>query len=178
MTERKIILYISQSADGYIADCNKSVDWIEGENQEYNSDYGYNDFIKNIDTIILGNTTYKQIANELSPDNWVYKELTSYVFTNEKNKDTDDIKFVNEDVTSFIEKLKKQKGKDIWICGGADIANQCIKKNIIDEYHITTIPIILGNGIRLFSQDNPKIKLSLKDVKNENGLVECIYVKR
>lgn len=121
MTERKIILYISQSLDGFIADSNKSVDWIAGENQEH---YGYNHFIKNIDTIILGNNTYKQIATELSPDEWVYKGLTSYIFTNEKNKDTDDIKFINEDIITFIEKLKKQKGK------------------------------------------------------KENGLIECIYVKR
>ena len=47
MTERKIILYISQSLDGFIADSNKSVDWIAGENQEHNGDYGYNHFIKN-----------------------------------------------------------------------------------------------------------------------------------
>lgn len=178
MTERKIILYISQSLDGYIADNNKSVDWIAGENQEHYGDYGYNHFIKNIDTIILGNNTYKQIATELSPDEWVYKGLTSYVFTNEKSKDTDDIKFINEDIISFIEKLKKQKGKNIWICGGANIANQCINKNIIDEYRITTIPILLGRGIRLFNENNPQIKLSLKKVKKENGLIECIYVKR
>lgn len=178
MIERKIILYISQSLDGFIADSNKNVDWIKGENKKHISDYGYDNFIKNIDTIILGNNTYRQIVNELSPNKWVYKGLTSYVFTNEKNEDTDEIKFVNDDIISFIEKLKKQKGKDIWICGGANIANQCIKKNIIDEYHITTIPIILGDGIRLFNGDNSQIKLSLKKVKNENGLVECIYVKR
>ncbi len=98
--------------------------WIAGENQEHYGDYGYNHFIKNIDTIILGNNTYKQIATELSPDEWVYKGLTSYIFTNEKNKDTDDIKFINEDIITFTEKLKKQKGK------------------------------------------------------KENGLIECIYVKR
>ena len=178
MAERKIILFISQSLDGFIADCSKSVDWIEGENKEYNSDYGYNHFIETIDTIILGNTTYRQIANELSPDKWVYEGLTSYVFTNETHTDTDEIKFVNEDIISFIEKLKKQKGKNIWICGGANIANQCIQKNIIDEYRITTIPVILGGGIRLFNEDNPMIKLRLKKVKKENGLIECIYVKR
>lgn len=178
MTERKIILYISQSLDGFIADSNKSVDWIEGENEEHNSDYGYDNFIKNIDTVILGRSTYSQIINELSPDKWVYKGLTSYVFSNEKNEDTNEIKFVNGDIISFLEKLKKQKGKDIWICGGANIANQCIEKNIIDEYHITTVPVILGKGIRLFSEDNSQIKLSLKEVRKENGLVECVYVKR
>ncbi|MDE5670410.1 MAG: dihydrofolate reductase family protein, partial [Eubacterium sp.] len=68
--------------------------------------------------------------------------------------------------------------KNIWICGGANIANQCIQKDIIDEYRITTIPVILGGGIRLFNENNPMIKLRLKKVKKENGLIECIYVKR
>lgn len=59
--KRKIILYISQSLDGFIADDNRSVDWILGNDEEYVSDYGYENFIKDIDTVILGATTYKQI---------------------------------------------------------------------------------------------------------------------
>ena len=52
-----------------------NVDWILGNNKEYLSDYGYETFIKDIDTVILGYNTYSQIINELSPDNWVYKDL-------------------------------------------------------------------------------------------------------
>ena len=93
--KRKVILYISQSLDGFISDNKGSVDWILGNNKEYIGDYGYNNFIKNIDTIILGANTYKQIKNELSPDKWVYEDLQSYVLTNEKIKDTINIKYVN-----------------------------------------------------------------------------------
>lgn len=175
---RTVVLYISVSLDGFIADNNAGVEWIEGQDENYNSDYGYDNFIRNIDTVILGYNTYRQITEELSPDEWVYKGLISYVFTSKKYKDTNEIKFVNEDITLFIEALKEQHGKDIWICGGADIANQCMKSNIIDEYHITTIPVILGKGIRLFEDDNPQIKLRLKELKQENGLIESVYVKR
>lgn len=73
--KRKVILYISQSLDGFIADSKGNVDWILGNNKEYLSDYGYETFIKDIDTVILGYNTYSQIINELSPDNWVYKDL-------------------------------------------------------------------------------------------------------
>ncbi len=93
--KRKVILYISQSLDGFISDNKGSVDWILGNNKEYIGDYGYNNFIKNIDTIILGANTYKQIKNELSPDKWVYEDLQSYVLTNEKIKVTINIKYVN-----------------------------------------------------------------------------------
>lgn len=63
--ERKVILYISQSLDGFIVDNKGSVEWIIGNNKEYASDYGYEKFIKNIDIVILGANTYKQIKNTL-----------------------------------------------------------------------------------------------------------------
>lgn len=176
--KRKIILYISQSLDGFIADNEGSVDWILGNNEDYASDYGYDNFIKNIDTIILGYNTYKQIVEELSPNEWAYKGLQSYVFTEKTIKSEEEIKFVNENIISFIKKLKKENGKDIWICGGANILNQLVKENLIDEYQITTVPVILGSGIRLFEEENKKIKLELKDTKIENGLIMGRYIKR
>lgn len=176
--ERKVILYISQSLDGFIADNKGSVDWILGNNEDYTSDYGYDNFIRNIDTVILGYNTYKQLIEELSPNEWVYKGLQSYVFTEKTINDVNDIKFVNEDIISFIKKLRKEKGKNIWICGGSNILNQLVKENLIDEYQITTVPVILGDGIRLFEEKNKKIKLELKETKIENGLIMGRYIKR
>lgn len=174
---RKTILYISQSLDGFIADKNGSVDRICGNDETYISDYGYEGFIKNIDTVVLGYNTYHQIISELSPDKWVYESFQSYVLTSKKMNDTDNIKFVNTPVTELLKKLKSEDGKDIWICGGAGIANQCIKENLIDEYHITTVPVILGRGIRLFSNSNEKIRLKMTETREENGLILAIYKK-
>lgn len=176
--KRKVILYISQSLDGFIADDNGSVDWILGNDEEYVSDYGYENFIKDIDTVILGATTYKQIKNELSPDKWVYENLQSYVLTREKIEDTPNIKYMSIEIKNLINKLQQENGKNIWICGGANLINQCVKENLIDEYQITTVPVILGNGIRLFEENNKNIKLELKDIKEENGLIMEIYTKR
>lgn len=176
--KRKVILYISQSLDGFIADSKGNVDWILGNNENYDSDYGYETFIKDIDTVILGANTYKQIKNELSPDKWVYENLKSYVLTNEIIEDTTNIKYVNMNIKELINRLQKEHGKNIWICGGANLVNQCVKEDLIDEYQITTVPIILGNGIRLFEANNKNIKLELKYTKEENGLILGIYAKR
>lgn len=48
---------------------------------------------------------------------------------------------------------------------------------MIDEYQITTVLVILGSGIRLFEEKNKKIKLDLKDTKEENDLIIGIYTK-
>lgn len=176
--KRKVILYISQSLDGFIADNAGNVNWISGNDKEYVSDYGYDAFIKNIDTVILGANTYNQIIKELSPDKWVYENLQSYILTNEKIKDTENIKYVTTNIKELINRLQQENGKNIWICGGANLVNQCIKENLIDEYQITTVPVILGNGIRLFEVNNQKIRLELKDTKEENGLILGIYTKK
>lgn len=176
--KRKVILYISQSLDGFIADSKGNVDWISGNNENYDSDYGYEIFIKDIDTVILGATTYKQITNELSPNKWVYENLQSYVLTRERIEDTPNIKYVNMNIKELINRLQKENGRNIWICGGASLLNQCVKENLIDEYQITTVPVILGSGIRLFEENNKKIRLELKDIKEENGFIIGIYTKR
>lgn len=175
--KRKVILYISQSLDGFIADSKGNVDWILGNNEDYDSDYGYETFIKDIDTVILGANTYNQIKNELSPDKWVYENLQSYVLTSEKIEDTTNIKYVNMNIKELINRLQQEHGKNIWICGGANLVNQCVRENLIDEYQITTVPVILGNGIRLFEESNKKIKLKFKEIKEENGLIMGIYTK-
>lgn len=176
--KRKVILYISQSLDGFIADSKGNVDWILGNNEDYDSDYGYEAFIKNIDTVILGANTYKQIKNELSPDKWVYENLQSYVLTNERIEDTPNIKYVNMNIRELINRLQQEEGKNIWICGGANLVNQCVKEDLIDEYQITTVPVILGNGIKLFEENNKNIKLKLKETKEEIGLILGIYAKK
>lgn len=176
--KRKVILYISQSLDGFIADSKGNVDWILGNDKNYDSDYGYETFLKTIDTVILGATTYKQIINELSPNKWVYENLQSYVLTSKNLENTSNIKFVNTNIKQLLNRLQTANGKNIWICGGANLVNQCIKENLIDEYQITTIPVILGSGIRLFEDNNKTINLKLKDLKEENGLILGIYTKR
>ena len=88
------------------------------------------------------------------------------------------INFVKGDVKKFTDQIKLKYGKNIWLVGGADLANQFIKANLIDEYIITFIPILLGEGISLFSGKNYESNLKLLDFKNySNGLVQMYYSK-
>lgn len=74
---------------------------------------------------------------------------------------------------------KQEKvGNDIWICGGANIIQPLIQENMIDEYHIAIIPILLGNGIRLFESMPKEIPLRLKHKQIYNGITELTYTRR
>lgn len=184
--DRKVILYIAVSLDGFIADKDGSVDWLSGEENDTTSDSStvaqennsYEELLKDIDTIIMGMTTYRQVVTELSPDVWPYQGIKSYILTSKPEQDKEDIIFVNTNVKNLIKQLKEQEGKDIWIVGGANVANQLIKDNMIDEYQITTMPIILGQGIRLFEQDNKTIYLQLDSVKQYDDMVLSIYSRK
>jgi len=172
---RKVVLYISMSLDGYIARKNGEVDWLDGDGSEPNIDYGYDKFINSIDTVIMGRKTYEQI---LSFGEYPYKGTKGYVFTSQKMNNTEDVTFTDENVNDFITKLINEEGKDIWLIGGAGIIDDFIKNDLVDEYFITIIPYILGEGIPLFKDKNPEIKLKLLVNKKINGMAMLHYTKR
>lgn len=175
---RKVILYVAASLDGYIANSQGKVDWLNGW-EEGGTDDGYTDFLQRIDTVLMGYRTYRQIITELSPDRWVYEGLTTYVFTHRTEKTAKgDIHFLNTPVSNLIRRLQEMPGKDIWICGGANLVEQCLRQGLIEEIHLITVPILLGQGIRLFPQMDQPISFRLLSSKRRNGMTESIYAKQ
>ena len=175
---RKISLFIAMSLDGYIADNNGGVNWLNGQGDDSENIDVYSDFVKNIDTVIMGWNTYHQIVTELSPNNWAYKDFTTYVVTHKNKKSLKQIKFTSEAPVSLLKRLKEKDVKGIWICGGAHIVQQLIDEDMIDKYYISIIPTILGGGIRLFEKTKQEIKLKLSKTQTYNGITDLIYVRR
>ena len=175
---RKIVLFIAMSLDGYIADINGKVDWLAGQDSDVENADSYEDFVKSVDTVIMGWTTYHQIVTELSPGQWVYDNLQSYVITHRNCTSKSNVTFVSENPCTLVNGLRQKDGKDIWICGGARIVHQLMQNNLIDKYYISIIPTILGDGIRLFDVADKKIDLRFISSKSSNGIIELVYQKR
>lgn len=175
---RKVILFIAMSLDGYIADKNGNVDWLGGQNQNEETLDTYSMFIKDIDTVIMGWNTYHQVVTDLSPTEWIYNNLTSYVVTHKELSSTDKIIFTQKSPCDIVNELKQEQGKNIWICGGANIIQQLIDADLIDEYYISVIPTLLGTGIRLFKTNSKEIKLKLMYTQSYNGITDLIYARR
>ena len=175
---RDVILYIACSVDGYIADCNGGVAWLEGDGSEKSNEGSYGRFIQTVDTVVVGYNTYKQIIEDLSPDKWVYEGLKTYVITHRDIKSTDDIIFTKEPLSLLISNLRKMEGKSIWICGGSSIINQMIDMDLIDTFTIAIVPTLLGDGIPLFINHKDERQLKLVSTTNYNGFIEITYKKR
>ena len=164
---RKIILFIASSLDGYIARVDGSIDWLPE-----NTASGYDDFIKSIDTVIMGKKTYDQV---LTFGDYPYKDKKSYVFTrnNEYSKD-EHTEFVH-DVDRLVKNILSDSGTNIWLIGGAEIISAFVNLGFVDEIIISIIPIVLGKGIPLFKDIEKEVKLELIKTTDYDTLVELHY---
>ena len=175
---RKIVLFSAMSLDGYIADRRGGIGWLNGQGCDNENIDVYSEFVKEIDTILMGWNTYHQVTTELSPTEWIYSDFTTYVITHNEINSTEQIRFVNENPIDVVEKLKSKEGKNIWICGGANLTQQLMQNDLIDEYYIFVIPTLLGSGIRLFGNLENEIKLKLLKTQTYNGITDLVYARR
>lgn len=104
--------------------------------------------------------------------------MKTYVFTHSEHLSSDEICFTDREPEELLEELRQQEGKRIWICGGANLVGQLRGKGLIDEYYISVIPTLLGDGIRLFEDKSTEQKLELVSTQNYNGIVDLVYKRR
>lgn len=175
MTNRKIILYIATSIDGFIADKNGGIDWLGTGAIEETVDTSYEDFYQHVDTVILGRKTYDQVTTSLAPDNYPYEDSTSYVLTSQLRENKENIIFTDQSVVDLVTKLKSEPGKDVFIVGGASIIQPLVENDLIDEYILATIPVILGEGIPLFHTIKRSVTLKPVSVNLFNQIIYRTY---
>lgn len=172
MSQRKLVLFIASSLDGYIATEEHSLDWlfaVEGE-----GDNGYSKFYDTVDTILIGRITYDWIM-EYEAGNFPYKGKQCYVFSKAEKENTQDVTFIHGDVLRFTEGLKNKNGKNIWLVGGGNLLDTFLKEKLVDEIIITISPVILGSGIPLFRNNDFQTNLSLISINRFNQFVELHY---
>lgn len=173
MNTGKVILYIAMSLDGYIAKPNDDLSFLQIVEQS-GEDYGYTEFISSVDTVIMGRKTYDWIMKNVSE--FPHSNLETYIITKSLHEKQEKINFYSGNLKELTEELKIKNGKNIFCDGGAEIVNELLKTNSIDEMIISIIPILLGNGKRLFSVEVPEQKLELISANTfEKGLVQLHY---
>ena len=173
MMARKLILYIAMSLDGYIARKDDDLSWLSVVENE-GEDYGYGAFISTVDTVILGKRTYDKVLS-MGYD-FPHADKESYIITRTPQPSVGNVHFYTEDLPLLVQQLKRKEGKNIFCDGGATVVHQLMKDHLIDEIIVSVIPILLGDGIRLFQADMPEHQLTLLSAKAfDKGLVQLHY---
>jgi dihydrofolate reductase len=178
MKNRKLVLFISMSLDGFIATKNHDLSWLSVVERK-GEDYGYQEFNKSVDTYIVGRKTYDTVLNLTNGTFPPAEKHQCFVVTRKKRENKNGVTFYTGDIEMLISGLKNEKGKNIYCDGGGQLVKFLMEKNLIDEYRISVIPLILGSGIRLFKGETPRIHLKALPCKQyASGLVQLHYVKR
>lgn len=171
--DRKVILYIAISLDGCIAKPNDDLSFLSIVQQD-GEDYGYADFVKSVDTVILGRKTYDWVMTQV-PE-FPHADKNSFIITRTARPSIGKTKFYTDNLKDLILRLKSEQGKNIFIDGGAEIVNELLKENLIDEFIISIIPILVGSGTKLFKDGRPEQKLELISTKQfDKGLTQLHY---
>lgn len=170
---RKVILYIATSLDGYIAKPNDDLSFLSIVQKE-GEDYGYAAFVNSVDTVILGRKTYDWVMSQV-PE-FPHADKNSFIITRTPGITIGKTTFYTGKLKDLVSRLKTEQGKNIFIDGGAEIVNELLKENLIDEFIISVIPILLGNGTKLFKDGRPEQKLELISTKQfVKGLTQLYY---
>lgn len=158
---KKNFVFIATSLDGYIADKNGGVDYLHTIPNPDNVDMGYEKFIKKIDAIIMGRSTF-EVVDSFGVD-WPYT-VPVFVASNslkeipEKYKGK--IEIINGTPQEMLEVVHKKGFTKLYIDGGKMIQS-FLKEDLIDEMCITTMPILLGGGTPLFTELPQEMKFDL-----------------
>ena len=172
----RFVVYTAVSLDGYIADEEGSVHWLEAFERD---DYGYEEFLGSIGSILVGRVTYEQIR---SFGEWPYKTVPALIWS--KNALTglpEGVESSSESVDAAASWLREKAGrKDIWILGGARVIQEFLDAGLVDRMDIFIIPVLLGGGVRLFNGDEggPRILRLEHSQPYANGVVQLTYTRR
>ncbi|HET9713452.1 MAG TPA: dihydrofolate reductase family protein [Pyrinomonadaceae bacterium] len=172
--QRKIIVHIATSADGYIARPDGDLEWLTSRPAPKGF-YGINAFMKSVDTMLLGRKTYEASLSMGAK----FPSKDRYIVFSRHARPADapsNVEFVNDEIGPFISSLRQQPGKDIWLMGGGELIASFLDEHAIDELVISMVPVFIGDGIPLIARRHRHTPLELHSVERfENGVVQLHY---
>lgn len=175
-----VTLYIATSVDGYVASSDGGVEWLESFEDSY--EYGvaggsYEAFFETVDALVMGSTTYEQV---LGFGEWPYGDRPTYV-TSGRDLSTprDTIAVYDGDLAALVADEFEPRYGHVWLVGGAALAQDFLAQGLVDELRLSLVPVLLGDGIRLFDGDGTAASLHLVDeTAYDDGIVEVRYAVR
>jgi dihydrofolate reductase len=169
----QIVYYVAASLDGYIAPPDGSLDWL-ASHEANTEDYGYAEFYASVDAVLVGRRTYEQC---LAFPEWPYPGKPCWAFSHRPLKAASkDITITAESPQCVAALLLEREVRRAWLVGGGELAGSFRAAQLITEYVVTVLPVVLGGGTPLFAVQGPKEDLKLMETRKfSGGLVQMRY---
>lgn len=167
---------LAVSLDGYIADAQGGVKWLD---PFFTKEIDFPGFLATIGAVVMGRTTYDQT---LTFGHGGGAATPSFVLTH-RALPADTPKHVEAfsgDLTRLAARLRKTITKDVWLMGGGVSLDSCRRAGIVDRWELSFIPVLLGTGLPLFPPGAAGIE-ALRLVHTRaltNGILEAHYEPR
>ena len=174
---RHLLLNLTTSLDGFIADGTGGIDWIQPPPDDTGGiPADYFELMNSADALVMGRSTY-ELSLSLAGGMDVFEGRRAIVFTSRTGlAPYKGVEFVREDAVSFVERMKDEPGGTIWLFGGGQLATALATAGLIDDFLILVQPILLGEGIRLWQDGLRTVSLQLAFTREwPGGLVELRY---
>lgn len=175
----KNIVFIATSLDGFIADRNGGLDFLQSVPNPENDQLGFPEFMNSIDALVMGRKTYETVLG--FGGDWPYTKPV-FVLTNTLTSLPEHllgkVELVNGQISALTEQLNKRGYANLYIDGGK-LIQSFLKEDMIDELIISQIPILIGGGIPLFGDLG--CHLTFEHRKTEimlDAIVQSHYVRR
>ena len=174
----KVTLHMVSSLDGIIATKDNSVSWLDDSEDVYEkgvSDDSDEEVVEAIDCFVVGSHTYEH-ALQIG---WPYGDTPTVVTTHRELPSTKkSVEFYSGDLGRLVNELLAPRYGNIWLVGGAMLCQNFLKLGLVDEIRLSIVPVLLGDGLRLFDDAVPEVRLQLKNaVAYKTGVVELLYRK-
>ncbi len=168
-------VYIAASIDGYIATSDGGIEWLHEQPNPNGSDYGYSEFISNINALVLGRRSFEKVRTF---DKWPYEKKVFVLSTTLTDVPSDligKVEFIAGAPNEVLTRINSQGFNNLYIDGGIVIQN-FLAADLIDELIVTRIPILLGSGIPLFGELVNPLRFVHKNTEvYDNALVKSHY---
>lgn len=164
-------VFIAISLDGYIARTDGDIDWLLSRSEDI-GETGYDEFVATTDAIVMGRKTY-EIG--LTFDEWPYADMRVYVLSSTLDPDSDDRVTIGRSLDDLLDTAQSSGVRHVYADGGR-LITEFLRRGLITEITITTVPVIIGSGLPLFGVIDGDISLEhLRTTTLGRGIVQTAY---
>jgi dihydrofolate reductase len=173
------------SLDGYIAEADDTLAWLTGYQGAFAGEGAepmkgsYERFYEGVGALAMGSATYRFVLDELTE--WPYGGKPTWVFTSrdlpKPEGDRVDVRIVEASVSDVYGEMAAAAGhRVLWLVGGGNLASQFADEGLLEELHVTVVPVVLGRGKPLFDRRLPGGPMRLTGTRVfDTGMVELRY---
>ena len=185
---RKLVWMVSVSVDGYMEGPNREIDWHMVDDELHRH---LNGWLAGTGAFLEGRVTYELMAQfwptadqdpaatpTIIEFAQIWRDMPKVVYSRTMERADWHATVVHDVVPAEVLALKAQPGRDL-VLGGADLAAEFARHDLIDEYRLYVHPIVIGRGTPMLRPSDARVSLRLIETHTfGNGVVMLRYERR